>query len=228
MSDFDNEEQIIEENLKQDGSEMVKKSTPQKDKKTLSPAMREFLSWVRVILIAVAIALFLTKVVIINATVPSSSMENTIMTGDRLFGFRLQYKLFGDPQRGDIIIFKYPVDESENFIKRVIGLPGETVTIRDAKIYIDDSDTPLEEPYLPEEWVDGNDGFYFEVPENCYFVLGDNRNVSHDARYWAWDAYTEDLADTEEEALQYSFVHRDKILGKAFFRYWPFNQMGGL
>lgn len=227
MNNYDNDEQIIEENLKQDDSEMVKEE-PKPPKKTMSPALREFLSWVKVVVIAVAIAFFLTNVVIINATVPSSSMEDTIQIGDRLFGFRLQYKLFGDPQRGDIIIFKYPVDESENFIKRVIGLPGETVLIRDAKIYIDGSDTPIDEPYLPEEWVDGNDGFIFEVPEDCYFVLGDNRNVSHDARYWSWDAYVDGLADSEEEAVSYSFVHRDKILGKAFFRYWPFNQMGGL
>ena len=71
-------------------------------------------------------------------------MENTIMTGDRLFGFRLSY-LMEDPKRGDIVIFKYPDNESINYIKRIIGLPGETVTIKDSKVYINNSATPLKE-----------------------------------------------------------------------------------
>ena len=94
---------------------------------------KELLSWVEIIVAAVLISLFLTKVVLVNALVPSSSMETLISPGDRLFGNRLAYK-FGDPERFDVVIFKYPVDESENYIKRVIGLPGETVTIEDAKI----------------------------------------------------------------------------------------------
>ena len=78
------------------------------------------------------------------------------MTGDRLFGFRLSY-LMEDPKRGDIVIFKYPDNESINYIKRIIGLPGETVTIKDSKVYINDSTTPLKEDYLKEEWVIAND-----------------------------------------------------------------------
>ena len=105
------------------------------------------------------------------------------MPGDRLLGLRLTY-LFSDPQRGDIVVFKYPVDESVNYIKRIIGLPGETVEIRDSKVYINGSETPLEEDYLKEEWVDVNDGFTFQVPEDCYLMMGDNRNDSSDARYW--------------------------------------------
>lgn len=90
-------------------------------------------------------------------------MEKTIMTGDRIFGFRLAYginlDLFGheiskktkDPERFDIVIFKYPDDESQLFIKRVIGLPGETVEIKDGKVYIDGSETPLDDSFIPGE-----------------------------------------------------------------------------
>ena len=185
---------------------------------------KELLSWVEIIVVAVLISLFLTKVVLVNALVPSSSMETLISPGDRLFGNRLAYK-FGDPERFDVVIFKYPVDESQNYIKRVIGLPGETVTIEDARIYIDDSEMPLEENYLPEEWIIENDGYVFEVPEDCYLMLGDNRNVSEDARYWAEEAYVEDLVDTVEEGEPYTYVSRDKILGKAVFTYWPHFQL---
>jgi signal peptidase I len=125
------------------------------------------------------------------------------------------------PQRFDVVIFEYPVDESQKFIKRVIGLPGETVEIKAGHIYIDGSDTPLDETYLKEDWVVENDGYVFEVPEGCYLMLGDNRNVSLDARFWAEEAVEEGLADTVEDAWDYSFVSEDKILGKALFKYWP-------
>lgn len=199
-----------------------------KKESKLSPGMRELLSWLKVIVIAFLISIFVTQVVLINATVPSTSMESLISPGDRLFGFRLQYKMFGDPQRQDVIIFKYPVDEEEKFIKRIIGLPGETVYIRDGKVYIDDATEPLDEPYLPEEWEAFNDGFVFHVPEDSYFVMGDNRNVSNDARFWADEAYRSGLADSESEAMEYSFVKRDAILGKAIVKYWPFSDIRSL
>ena len=101
-------------------------------------AVREILSWLVTIFLAVLAALIIKNFIIINANIPSGSMENTIMEGDRIFGFRLAYH-DKTPQRGDIIIFKYPDDEEENYIKRVIGLPGETVLIRDAQVYIDGS-----------------------------------------------------------------------------------------
>ena len=129
----------------------------------------------------IVVVFVLTHFIIINAKVPSGSMENTIMTHDRLIGFRFAY-WFDEPQRGDIILFEYPVDEKQTYIKRVIGLPGETVEIRDGHIYIDGSEKPLEEDYLKETWIWENDGYTFEVPEGCYFVLGDNRNDSEDGR----------------------------------------------
>lgn len=127
------------------------------------------------------------------------------MTGDQIFGNRLAY-VKSDPQRYDIVIFYYPDDEKQKFIKRVIGLPGETVTIRDGKVYINDSTEPLRDDFCPETPV-GDFGPY-EVPEGCYFMLGDNRNVSKDSRYWL-----------------NPYVEKDKIIGKAFLRYWPLNKI---
>ncbi|MCI7131057.1 MAG: signal peptidase I [Lachnospiraceae bacterium] len=199
-------------------------AAPQEEAEEKTSLWKELLSWVEIFVVAVLISLFLTQVVLVNALVPSSSMETLISPGDRLFGNRLAYK-FGDPERFDVVIFKYPVDESQNYIKRVIGLPGEKVTIEDAKIYINDSETPLQENYLPEEWIIENDGYVFEVPENCYLMLGDNRNVSEDARYWAEEAYVNNLADSVEDGEAYTYVSRDKILGKAVFTYWPHFQL---
>ena len=137
------------------------------------------------------------------------------MTGDRLFGFRLAYginiDLFGheiskkikDPERFDIIIFKYPDDEKKLFIKRLIGLPGEKVQITDGKVYINDSEIPLDYSFIPEK-ARGNFGPY-EVPENSYFMLGDNRNHSKDSRCWKTT----------------NFVTFDEIVGKAVIRYYP-------
>lgn len=168
----------------------------------------EILSWVLTVLVAVLIAVFLKNFVIINATIPSGSMENTILKEDDLFGFRLAY-MFQEPERGDIIIFRYPDNESEKYIKRIIGLPGEKVTISEGKIYINDSTEPLDEPYLKEEWTYMNSNMVFEVPENSYFVMGDNRNRSRDSRFW-----------------NNTYVSREQIIGKAGFRYYPFNRWG--
>ncbi len=201
--------------------EPEKKGDYEEKPRKVSGILKEVLGWVEMVAIAVLISLFITQVVLINAHVPTGSMKNQIEEGDNLFGLRLAY-LFSDPQRGDIVIFKYPVDPEVRYIKRIIGLPGETVDIIDGEIFIDGSDTPLSEPYLPEEWVVGNDGYTFNVPENSYLCLGDNRNISLDARYWADVALDNGLADNYEEAMAYSYVSRDLILGKALFVYWPY------
>ena len=99
-------------------------------------AKQEVVSWVKTIVLAIAIALFISFVVIVNATVPTGSMENTIMAGDRVIALRLSY-MFGSPERGDVAIFKYPdAPEGETilYVKRVIGLPGETVEIKDGEV----------------------------------------------------------------------------------------------
>ena len=165
----------------------------------------ELIQWLIAILVAFIIAIFVDNFLIVNAQIPSGSMENNIMTGYRVVGNRLSY-LTNDPARYDGIIFKYKYDESQLFIKRIIGLPGETVEIRDGHIYIDGSSEPLEDVETKEYMV-GNYGPY-TVPEGCYFVMGDNRNDSKDSRYWI-----------------NPYVSKDKILGKAVFRYWPITEM---
>lgn len=169
--------------------------------------MNPILEWVVIIAIAVAAALFINFVIIINSVVPSGSMETTIMTGSRMMGLRVTY-WFSDPQRGDIIVFKYPDDPSENFVKRVIGTPGDTVEIIGGVTYVNGE--KLDEPYLKETPVPRDFGPY-EVPEDSYFVMGDNRNNSNDARFW-----------------KNTYVPRSSVLGKALFVYWPINRIGAL
>ena len=133
--------------------------------------LKEILDWAGILITALVLSLLINFCLIINAKVPTGSMENTIMTGDRLFGNRLAY-VFSDPQRGDIVIFHYPDDEKVLYIKRIIGLPGETVEIKNGGVYIDGK--LLEERYL-NVTTQGEFGPY-EVPEGKYFMMGDNRN----------------------------------------------------
>ena len=108
---------------------------------------KEIWDYAKIILVVFVIAFLLGHFVYINARVPSGSMEQTIMTGDRVFGNRLAYKN-KEPERFDIVIFKYPDDPSQLFVKRVIGLPGETVNIVDGKVYINDSEEPLDDSFV--------------------------------------------------------------------------------
>ncbi len=170
--------------------------------------LQEVKSILTTIVVTVVIVFVLKSYVIINATVPTGSMENTILPGDNLLGFRIAY-LLDEPERGDVIFFYFPDDESQKYVKRIIGLPGEKIVIQDAKIYINDSAIPLEETYLKEEWIAGIGPYEFQVPEGCYFVLGDNRNASADARYW-----------------KNPYVSEEKIIGKAMFTYYPFDRWG--
>lgn len=178
----------------------------------------EILSWLAMVAIILAVIWALTHFVIVNARIPSGSMENTIMTGDRLIGTRFTY-WFDGPKRGDIVLFHWPVEPDTIYIKRCIGLPGETVTIKQGKIYINDSKTPLKEDYLKEEWVMENDGYVFHVPKDCYLMLGDNRNNSQDSRYWAQVALDEGVAKDEKDAQKYTYVKKSQIMARAWFRY---------
>lgn len=182
----------------------------EKENKKQDSIVREIFSWILSFAVAFVTALLLKNYVIINADVPTGSMENTIMPGDRLIGNRLAY-IKSDPQRGDIIIFHYPDNEKELYVKRVIGLPGETIEILDGQIYVDGASEPLQEDYLKEEWTVATGPYRFEVPEGCYLVLGDNRNDSWDARYWT-----------------NTYVNQEKILGKAAIVYWPLQDFGKL
>ncbi|ASM69260.1 signal peptidase I [Blautia hansenii DSM 20583] len=162
---------------------------------------KELWEYIKMIIFVVVVVLIVNNFLLINARVPSESMEKTIMTGDRFFGNRLAY-LFDDPERFDIVVFKYPDDESQLFVKRVIGLPGETVEIKDGKVYINGSETSLDDSFTPETPT-GDYGPYV-VPEGSYFMLGDNRNHSGDSRFW-----------------KQPYVEKEKIVGKAIFRYFP-------
>lgn len=133
-------------------------------------------------------------------------MKNTIMIGDRIFGNRLAYQ-FQEPERGDIVIFKFPDNEKEIYIKRLIGLPGDEIIIRGGLVYLNGSEEPLDEPYILGP-PSGDFGPYV-VPEDCYFMMGDNRNNSNDSRFW-----------------EQSFVTEDEILAKAFLRYYPLHKIG--
>lgn len=164
--------------------------------------IKEIIEWVKIIISAAILAFFLNKCVIANSRVPTGSMETTIMAKDRVIGFRLSY-LFQEPERGDVVIFHYPDDEKTYYVKRIIGLPGDTIDIRHGHVYLNNSDTPLEEDYIREPMVDEPD-MHFEVPEDSYFMMGDNRNQSSDARYW-----------------KNHYVAKNKIIAKVLFRYYP-------
>lgn len=166
---------------------------------------REVIDFVIPIILAVAIALVLKNCVIANAKVPTGSMLNTIQEGDRIIASRLAY-INDDPERYDIIIFHFPDDESQYFVKRVIGLPGETVNIVNGIVYVTKTDgttIQLDDSFVTNCVPVGNFGPYV-VPEDSYFVLGDNRNNSQDSRYW-----------------NNKYVKKDKIIGKVLFRYYP-------
>lgn len=193
----------LQEEEKQCGeNEGPAKGTDKQDKKPFN-LKKEIIDWVMVIVAAAAIALCLNTFIIANSWVPSGSMESTIMTGDRLIGSRLSYKFGEGPARGDVVIFDHktgPGNEETRLVKRVIGLPGETVDIKNNSVYINGN--KLDEPYLKEPMV--SDDFHFQVPEGCYLMLGDNRNFSADARYWP-----------------NPYVPEKKIIAKVLFRYYP-------
>lgn len=191
---------------------MEEKQRKTSEKREAHPKLYALLDWVIVIAIALAAALVINFFIIVNSTVPTGSMENTIMSGSRMIGFRVAY-WFSEPKRGDIIVFKYPDDPSQLFVKRVIGLPGETVEIIDGVTYIDGE--MLEEDYINENYrlmpLDGEDYGPYLVPENSYFMMGDNRGNSKDSRKWV-----------------NTFVTKKAIIGKAWLCYWPFSEFGVL
>lgn len=159
------------------------------------------IEWVAALLIALVLCIILTQVLFVNCRVNSESMENTFRVGDKLIGHRPAY-LTEAPRRYDIIVFKFPDDESQHYVKRIIALPGEEVEIRDGLVYINGSKTPLEEDYVKGE-RSGDFGPY-TVPGNMFFVLGDNREHSWDSRYWT-----------------NTCVDKMKIIGRVVYRLFP-------
>ena len=174
------------------------KNKKKMDKKSIIKEIRDY---VCLIILAFVLAFLMNKFVYANAQVPTGSMIPVVEPGDRLIVNRLAY-LFEEPKRGDIVMFAFPDDEKDNYLKRIIGLPGEKVEIKDGLVYINDSKKPLDEPYINDP-PNGNYGPY-NVPEGCYFMLGDNRDESKDARFW-----------------ENKFVKKEKIVGKAWLKYYP-------
>lgn len=172
-----------------------------KDNSTAKFTLKNFFDYGKIIVFTLAISFLLNHYVIANAEIPTGSMESTVMPNDRVMAYRLSY-LFHKPKRGDIVIFHFPDDESQEFLKRIIGLPGDIIDIVDGKIYINDSMKPLEENYLKDQ-PNGDFGPYV-VPEDSYFLMGDNRDVSYDSRYW-----------------DNTFVKKEEIIAKAIFKYYP-------
>lgn len=157
------------------------------------------------IVTALIIAIVLKTFVFANAVVPTGSMLNTIHENDRIIASRLAY-LNSEPERYDIAIFYYPDDEKQRFVKRVIGLPGETVEIIGGIVYVttvNGEQIQLDSSFVTNCRPTGDFGPY-QVPEDSYFMLGDNRESSWDSRYW-----------------NNKYVHKSKIIGKVMFRYYP-------
>ena len=163
--------------------------------------LRNAVDWVLVILLSAMFSFFISRFIILNASVPTASMAGTIMSGDRVIAFRLAY-FFRDPQALDIIIFRSPDDGDTLLVKRIIGVGGDVVNIVGGRVYINNNYEPLQESFVQGE-TSGDFGPFY-VPYGHFFVLGDNRNISRDSRRW-YNVY----------------VERNQILGRVVFRYFP-------
>ena len=166
-----------------------------------SPARRILLEIIETIILALVLFMainFLTA----RIRVAGSSMEPNFHDGDYVIVNRMAYRL-GDIQRGDVIVFPSPLEPEDDYIKRVIGLPGDRVAIYGGAVYVNGQ--PLIEPYIAEQ--PRSDLAEFIVPESYVYVMGDNRNESSDSRSWGP-------------------LKIDEIIGRAIFRYWPFTNMG--
>lgn len=167
---------------------------------------RPYWSFLKDIALGVALWFLITTFVGEARQIPSGSMEPTIQIGDRVWTDKLFLRL-SDLERGDIVVFDPPppVVSDYPYIKRVIGLPGETVEVRGGKVYINGE--PLEEPYIAEEpkYPYGP----IPIPTGKYLVLGDNRNHSNDGHEWG-------------------LLDRDRISARAVIRFWPFDRFGAI
>lgn len=155
------------------------------------------------VFIAAVLALIIRSFLFTPFYIPSPSMEPTLYPSDRIIVNRLAYR-FEEPKRGDVIVFKYPLNPQKDYIKRVIALAGDTVEARDNILYVNGK--PIKENYLPPDVIYEDFG-PIKVPANNYFMMGDNRNNSADSRSWGT-------------------LDRQLIIGKAMIVFWPPKNIG--
>jgi signal peptidase I len=181
-----------------------------------SSTRRTVIEYVVLAVVAIAVALLIQQYLVKPYRIPSASMEDTLLIGDRVLVDRISWR-FSDPGRGDIVVFHPPFD-GPVLIKRIIGLPGDTISLSDGAVYINGK--PLDEPYVrringvaepSEPFSNGLPWALqapFKVPADSYFVMGDNRTDSGDSR-------------------EFGPVKRGQFVGRAFARYWPPGRIGG-
>jgi signal peptidase I len=167
---------------------------------------RELRVWARDLLLAICFAVVIIVFLYQPVKVEGTSMAPLISDQERIFINKLVYR-FEPISRGDVVVFWYPNDRTKSFIKRVVGLPGEAVEIRQGRVYVDER--PLEEPYILPAYFDSNNFGPVRVPSHEYFVMGDHRDSSNDSR-------------------MFGPVSADYIYGKAVFAYWPMDHFGTL
>jgi signal peptidase I len=174
------------------------------------PALISVIAWFRDLMLSVLIAVLVILFLYRPVKVEGTSMMPTLLDQERLFINQFSYKFgLGDIKRGDTVVFWYPDDATEqvSYIKRVIGLPGDTVEVKDGYVLVNGKQ--LQENYVPLEYRDDRPYPPTPVPPNKYFVLGDHRISSNDSRAWG-------------------FVPRDYIYGKAVFVFWPLEHLGSV
>lgn len=163
-------------------------------------------NWGEPLVIAAVLAIVIRTFIFGPYKIPTGSMKPTFMENDKIFVDKLSYRFYA-PERGDIIVFKYPLDRKKDFVKRLVGLPGDTVEIRKGVVLVNGK--PMTEPpfgaqiyYNVEDWDYGKAGHVFRVPDDHFFTLGDNSAHSADSRQWG-------------------FVPKKDLIGKAFMIWWP-------
>jgi signal peptidase I len=162
--------------------------------------------WLRDLVLSVTIAIVVILVIYQPVKVEGTSMMPSLVDQERIFINKFIYRFgIGEIQRGDMVVFWYPQDPSKSYIKRVIGLPGDAVEVRDGAVFVNGK--PLVEDYVPAQYRDHQSKPAITVPEGQYYVLGDHRSSSNDSRNWGP-------------------VPRRYIYGKAVFVYWPLEKMG--
>jgi signal peptidase I len=162
--------------------------------------------WLRDLILSILLAIIVIVFLYQPVQVEGTSMMPHLVNHERIFINKLIYR-FEPIQRGDIVVFWYPLDPSKSYIKRVVGLPGEWVGVEDGRVLVNGK--PLAEPYVPPGYLDRQSYPPLHVEPDHYYVLGDHRSSSNDSRAWGT-------------------VDRKYIYGKAVFVYWPFSQMGSL